>query len=132
METVSVIATTREGTRAALRAGSELAGRGACRVLLFVRAGEASGLPHLTDLGAASVFTYSGREEALIQLLPKSGPVVVGGCGGGFWRPTQEQQLAWKLTALGYRVIFAVSETSRSARATVWSLGSSSSSSGDT
>jgi hypothetical protein len=115
---ISVIATSRDGTRAALRIAAELASAGAGRLWLFVRAGQAGLLPRGSNPNDATVFTYSGREEDLIQLIPRSGSVVVGG-RGGLWWPTPEQQLARKLAQLGYRVIFALSEASRSRHATV-------------
>jgi hypothetical protein len=110
---ISVIATSHDGTRAALWTAAELASGGAAKVWLFVRAGQAVLLPRGSNLNDATVVTYSGRAEDLIQLIPRSGSVVVGGCGGLWW-PTPEQQLARKLAQLGYRVIFALSEDSRS------------------
>jgi hypothetical protein len=86
-------------------------------VWVFVRAGRKDALPQIPELNDATVLTYSGRDENLRQLIPKSGPLIVGGCGGS-WRPTPEQQLARKFAELGYRVIFALSATSRMARAT--------------
>jgi hypothetical protein len=115
MATVSVIATSADGTRAALRAAAEVASRGIMRLWLFVRAGEDGVLPDARELGDATVVTYSGRYEDLTTIIPRSAPVVLGG-RGGLWRATPEQQLARKFAALGYRVIFALSNTSRSAR----------------
>ena len=130
MGNISVIATSREGTRAALWTAMQLASRGAARLWLFVRAGQSS-LPLEAELGDATILTYSGREEDLRQLIPRSASIVVGGRGGS-WRPTPEQQLARRLAQLGYRVIFALSEVSRSTRETVVSSCSCAASSGDT
>ena len=116
MAAVSVIATSEEGTATALRAGMELAAGGVSRVWLFVRAGATSALPRIPELNDATILRYSGRDVDLLQLVPTGGLVIVGG-GGGRWWPTPEQQLARMLARLGYRVIFALSETSRSARA---------------
>ena len=116
MAAVSVIATSEEGTATALRAAMELAAGRVSRVWLFVRAGERSALPRIPELKDTTILRYSGRDVDLLQLVPTGGLVIVGG-GGGRWWPTPEQQLARMLARLGYRVIFALSETSRSARA---------------
>ena len=131
MANISVIATSREGTEAALWTAAELAAQGAAKLWLFVRAGETGLLPRASSLNGATVLIYSGREDDLVHLVSRSGPVVVGGCGGLWW-PTPEQHLARKLAQLGYRVIFAFSDASRSARDTGPSARSSASSSGDT
>jgi hypothetical protein len=128
---VSVIATSDEGTREALRVATELAGPESSKLLLFVRSGDRSGVPAMWKSREATVLTYNGQTEDLVQLVPRSAPVVLGG-GGGLWWPTPEQQLARKFADLGYRVIFALSARSWRSRAIGASAFSFASSSGDT
>lgn len=124
-----MIATSHEGTSAALRAAVELASSTVSRVWLFVRLGDAP--PKIAEVNEATILTYSGCDADLRRLVPMNGLVVVGGRAGIWWL-TAEQQLARKLATLGYRVIFALSETSRSARAAAATSRSWLSSSGET
>jgi hypothetical protein len=103
---ISVIATSPDGTRAALRTAAQLGSRGVGKLWLFVRAEQSGQLPRGPDLNDATILMYSGHEEDLLQLISRAGPIVVGG-RAGLWWPTPEQQLARKFAQLGYRVIFA-------------------------
>lgn len=136
---VQVIATSREGTREALRAANAFAQGSSKNILLFVRPSRrAAVLPPASELANATVLSYEGgRAQDLLQLIRRSVLVVVGGRTRLVW-PTPEQRLARTLTRSGCRVAFAhvaePSHASRSRRARA--MGASSpncvASSGDT
>jgi hypothetical protein len=123
---VYVIATSVEGTRAALAAGIPLArGSGASIVVLVPQV-----VPYpvpldrpvdspalvveqyrdlLRDLGSRAeirVCLCRDADDVLRQALPAKGTVVVGGSAGR-WRSSHEERLARRLAHLGYRIVFA-------------------------
>jgi hypothetical protein len=120
--TVHVVATSVEGTRAALDAATALA-RGLCgRVVLFVRRASPDPNRHDQDIQdtttdalrrLADSYTPPPRvlswisERALdvVQLFQSPGVVLIGG-EGRLWWPTAEQRLAQALSRLGCQVTF--------------------------
>ena len=106
MARVSVIATSAEGTRAALCVAAKLMAREPSELCVFVRSGQDAALPSTASSMRTSVFTYSGRFDELYHLVPKSAPLVLGG-RAGMWLASPEQRLARRFTKLGYRVLLA-------------------------
>jgi hypothetical protein len=122
---VNVIATTCEGTRAALRRARQLTVALPPRVVLLVplmgAAAEEQAFgrgrhPHVAEcralaaecgLDADVLGCVCERETDLVPtMLNHASPVVVGGRYGSWW-PSREERLAWRLMAQGYPVAFA-------------------------
>ena len=121
--TIHVIATSLEGTRAALDAAMALArGHDDSRVILFLRRDLTDALPddeqtngrHQTLRQLADSYfpppsvlsCASARAIDIVQLFQSPGVVVVGGTARLYWWPTPEQRLARALTQLGCHVTF--------------------------
>jgi hypothetical protein len=110
--TVHVIATSPEGTRAALDVATALARSVSGRVALFIRRGAADrtsdGLRRLTEscTPRPNVFTcVCEKTTDVVQLFQSPGLVVIGGHTRTWW-PTAEQRLARDLARLGCHVMF--------------------------
>jgi DNA-binding winged helix-turn-helix (wHTH) protein len=131
--TVNVIATTYEGTRAALQRARRLVFGMSARIVVLVP---------ITDTEATDPFLQRGRHPRIVEtrallagmnlraqvlacvcrrpadlapaMLSPVSPVVVGGPDGKFW-PSGEQWLAWRLMWGGYPVVF-VAEATESVR----------------
>jgi hypothetical protein len=126
--TVYVIATTFEGTRAALVAAVPLARGSRARLVVIVP----RVVPYPADLGASSdgdgffakhygkvveglggearieICVCRGVDEMVSHILPPDSQVVVGGPAGR-WLTSPEERFAGRLIRLGRRVIFAAS-----------------------
>lgn len=124
--TVYVVATTFEGTRAALAAAIPLARGSGARLALLVpqvvpyplpvdgpvdstafTADRYRDLVHELD-GEADIRVCLCRhaDDVIWQMLPSQAAVVVGG-SAGTWRASREERLERRLAHLGYRVVFA-------------------------
>jgi hypothetical protein len=123
--TIYIVATSVQGTRAALNAGVPLARGSRARLILLVPQIVPYPLP-VDGPVDATVFTerrhrdlvYQANGEAEIQIclcrtsldvihaLPHEATVVVGGATGAMW-PSREERLAHHLTRLGHRTVFA-------------------------
>jgi hypothetical protein len=126
MTMLQVIATTDEGTRAALYEARHLASRlQPDRIVLLVpRIDQPGPLERAPDENAAIVAGYrrlasdigvtitvrlcacSGLREAARWLLPQGSTVVIGGRRRWWW-PTGEERIAGLLSRTGYRAFFA-------------------------
>lgn len=110
--TVHVIATSLEGTRAALDVATALARALSARVALFIPCTAADGttasLRRLTESYAPRPRAYAYVSEHttdVVQLLRSPGIVVIGGHARSWW-PTAEERLARDLAHLGCHVTF--------------------------
>ena len=116
---VHVVATSLEGTRAALEAATALARGLSGRVVVFIRRAAPNVLSdHSADGADAAlrrlVDSYTPQPKVMscvcertidvVQLLQPPGFVVIGGETG--WWPTAEQRLAQALTRVGCKVTF--------------------------
>jgi hypothetical protein len=122
---VHLVATTLDGTRAALVAAGAIArGSGAPAVMLVPWVVPyAESLDHPTDSVAFGVKNFRklaeelgidvavhvclcrSSDDAIASLVPRDAVVVIGG-RGRLWWPTREQRLAARLSRSGHRVVF--------------------------
>ena len=125
--TIYIIATSVEGTRAALNAGVPLALGSRARLILLVPQIVPYPLPVNGPVNA-TVFTEARHSDLVhqangeaeihiclcrtsldvIHALPHEATVVVGGASGVLW-PSREERLAHHLTHLGHHTVFAAS-----------------------
>lgn len=122
--TIFVLATTPEGTRAALRAANRRA-QGRCNILLLVPcltarpdpSGAADNPAALIDqyhrlarevcpAAVVYVIVCAQPEDAFRQFLTGPATVLIGGHRGVWWRPTVERRLARRLSRQGHLVVF--------------------------
>jgi len=115
MDVVYVIATSVEGTRAALGVATAWARGHSGNVVLLVRRGDGGAQCLESTLrGMADVCTprphvlscVCDRALDLLQMIQPSGVVVMGGGTRWGW-PTAEERLAHALIGAGHRVMFA-------------------------
>jgi hypothetical protein len=118
---LQIIATTEEGTRAAmLQAKQQSANLATDRIVVIVP----RTLPGIQHDDASTVQRYrrmaaecgldvvvrlcllGGRHHALQQIIPKNSVAIVGGSKRWWW-PTDEQRIATALGRAGHEVIFA-------------------------
>lgn len=122
LQTVHVLATTPDGTRAALAAGRSLARRRHAHVVLLITArGE---WETARSVRVARQFDQSmpiricqGRDatDAVKQAVPALALVVIGGPARRWW-PTAEQRLAERLCRHGRDAVFVPEKPPRGAR----------------
>jgi len=115
--TISVLATTVAGTKAALAAAKPIAEQSGSPVLLLISKGPDSrdanwlvaryeelardvGQPVRVRVGVSSSAT-----EAATLLTPSDGTIIVGGPSRWWW-PTAEERIAARLRRAGRRVVF--------------------------
>jgi len=124
--TIRVLATTFDGTRAALTAAIPLTRGSGARLVVLVP--QVVPYPLALDAPAEPASFTAERyrtllrrmraeaeirvclcrhaDDVLLQLLPSHATVVVGGAAGT-WRASREERLARRLTHLGHHVVFA-------------------------
>lgn len=121
---IHVVATTRDGTRAAIGAADSLASLTESRVYVLARTTVPEGVARRSPAEAAAAFAedlrdlpesrsarvaivslLSGEASDLLPLLPPSPIVFIGGPTRRWW-PTAAQRLAHDFTCLGCRVVF--------------------------
>ena len=121
IHTIHVVATSLDGTRAALAVAAPLAARQQARIVLLVhRPAGLESPPHATnrlvdrydeisrDLGPPvqiRVCFSPNMADAAAQMTPPEGTVFVGGHTSIFW-PSAEQRLAVRLRRSGRKVVF--------------------------
>ncbi len=124
--TVHVVATTFDGTRAALTAAIPLARGARARLVLFVPQvvpyplpldGPVDSMTFATERYRDLIHELGGEaqirlclcrhaDDVIWRVLPSRSTVVLGG-RAGTWRASREERLARRLTHLGHHVIFA-------------------------
>lgn len=117
---VSVVATTVDGTRAALAAAKPIAKQSGAPVLLLIsKKPDSRGANWLVaryeevarDVGQpvrVRVGVSSSRVAAVTTLTPTDGTIIIGGPARWWW-PTEEERMAARLRRLGRRVVFVES-----------------------